>query len=430
MVESSIEPLLAAKLAEINCSQLEPILVKLGCYSAEEAKALSDDALEAEGVTLVQRCLLAEAAAEISGTEASAPRASYKRGGSGIKKSSSLLKKPSEMGVKQPDAAVLAEGQPRDLGSSAPSRKWTSFRKRSVQQTSARNSAASSFVLHPPRTRSADVPWVRANTLQRAVELIENGKVAVRCGGADFYKPTMTESGPQDYEPQSSEDSVGICFISKALQQSRTLRHLDLSGCELSKTSSDELAQALKVNRSLWHLDLSGSLIGPAGARALAEVLKSNRSIRHLSLRDNALGTEGADAVAEILRMNGSIQHLDLSHNELGAEGGRKIAEALRPNQTLVHLNLGYNGIGAEGGCAIAVALCSKGHVKHLDLTHNDIGSEGGRAIAKAIQGNPNYTLQSLELKGNRLDKPDMRAISNAFRLNRTNCFQRPSPYY
>eukprot|EP01028_Stygiella_incarcerata_P001294 TRINITY_DN12141_c0_g1_i4.p1 TRINITY_DN12141_c0_g1~~TRINITY_DN12141_c0_g1_i4.p1 ORF type:complete len:513 (-),score=116.05 TRINITY_DN12141_c0_g1_i4:27-1565(-) len=118
------------------------------------------------------------------------------------------------------------------------------------------------------------------------------------------------------------------------------LEVLGLGGGTFCSEDVRHLAHCLEHNVHLRELDLSRTEnIDSAGWTAIAEMLKKNRTLRSLNLSGCNMGDEGCTKIAKALCENRSLRSIDLS--EIGIEVGtscKELSLMMKTNQTLHEL--------------------------------------------------------------------------------------------
>jgi Ran GTPase-activating protein (RanGAP) involved in mRNA processing and transport len=248
--------------------------------------------------------------------------------------------------------------------------------------------------------------------------------------------------------PQLAHDGSGRA-LAAVLRGHRTVRHLDLNGCDLTAADVSVVASALLTPRTLadgsrspaalTSLALSfNPSIGAAGAAALAEALRENHILAKLHLSSCSIGAEGASFLGAVLAAGGGLglEELTLDANGIGDEGAREIAEALRKDNHTISLELSGNGIGALGIEAIARAITPApseptattlqgwpsiepraSALRSLNLHSNDAGDGGAAALAEMLR--QNTKLGSLGLWDNGVSRVGAQALLEALDANR-----------
>ena len=201
-------------------------------------------------------------------------------------------------------------------------------------------------------------------------------------------------------------DELALATIEHVLQPGHNLEHLHLQ--LRRKLRSTSILPALQENRTLTHLNLSGTSIGIPGAKALGNVLQSNCTLTHLSLPGNKIGHIGAEALAKGLQSNDVLVHLNIEGNWIGDQGAVALSQALKSNQTLTYLNVADNPfrvsflesdfdhldgvIGDSGITAIAHSLRSNCSLTYLDLQGNYSSDSGFTVLGESLQSNCTLT--------------------------------------
>ena len=122
-------------------------------------------------------------------------------------------------------------------------------------------------------------------------------------------------TGSEFAEVWRAEESLeGAVVLAEAIGYCRSLKTLDMSGCEV-------------ISAEGWDV-------------LLREGVAKSVSLTDLNLSHNCLGGVGGKAVGKALRVNTVLRTLDLSGNDLGEVGGKAVGEAQRVNTVLQTLNL------------------------------------------------------------------------------------------
>lgn len=216
----------------------------------------------------------------------------------------------------------------------------------------------------------------------------------------------------------------GIQSVAKVVRKSHTLVHLNVGmnqfcGGEGFQTFCD----ALKDNQSLRHLNLSCNAIFK-GSGFLALALSRNVSLRHLDLSECQLRDDALEVLLEALPRNPSLLYLSLRGNQLRDEDAESVGRMLVCSTVLQGLNLSENSIGPLGGVHLARGLDSNSSLLSLDLCANKLGPMGTSPIFTSLQYR-NRTLTSLNLRRNDLDDcvaERTSAVANILRHNFVLC--------
>eukprot|EP00961_Rhodomonas_salina_P049881 669998-Rhodomonas_salina.4 len=190
----------------------------------------------------------------------------------------------------------------------------------------------------------------------------------------------------------------GAANLGRALGGCRTLRHLDLGENRLDPQSAQVMASAL-LTCPLQYLDMRSNNIGVEGARSIAQALQQSRTITHLNFARNWACAAGAESLATALSHSESLTYIDLSSNSLYENGVLALA-LLSTCPNLKHLNLAMNFFGDEGAGSLSRWIRKCKALEHLDLSSNGFLSTGAASLAEALA----YctALSHLDVSGNR----------------------------
>jgi hypothetical protein len=156
----------------------------------------------------------------------------------------------------------------------------------------------------------------------------------------------------------------------------------------------------------------------PPGILLLADALKTNGTLLHLDVRGNSIRNDGAIALGALLKVNCILQSCSLEWNCVGIfdSGMHALAESLTFNQTLQSLDLRNNKVSGTGAAMLAKALRHNTALRRLDLRWNAIGTTGARAFIDLLK--VNIVLHELELTGNDVSEDALRAVTASLLKN------------
>ncbi|XP_023579179.1 NACHT, LRR and PYD domains-containing protein 1-like [Octodon degus] len=132
-------------------------------------------------------------------------------------------------------------------------------------------------------------------------------------------------------------------YLCETLRDTRCyLETLWLASCSLTAEGCKDLAISISTNHRLINLDLSFNMITDSGARHLCQTLGSPQSkLQRLQLVNCGLTSRCCKNLASLLSSNPSLMELDLQQNDLSTHGVQQLFEGLRhPNCRLTLLCL------------------------------------------------------------------------------------------
>ncbi|NKI93661.1 hypothetical protein [Rhizobacter sp. SG703] len=212
--------------------------------------------------------------------------------------------------------------------------------------------------------------------------------------------------------------------IGELLKANKTLQSLGLQGSQEGGLMQMEchcicsIAKALEENSSLQALDLGINVINFEGAVAIASMLKSNKTLIDLNLRFSTLD-RGFRTLCKALKSNTTLERLNLSGQALDDKRQAALASLLKANRSLRHLDVS-NGIGAKDTTCSAPfyeALSSNITLRSLKITIRSRQVVG--ALATLLR-NPKSHLESIDLRGPRLDAEAVDILTKAVQNNQT----------
>ncbi|XP_070396258.1 protein NLRC3-like [Dermacentor albipictus] len=131
---------------------------------------------------------------------------------------------------------------------------------------------------------------------------------------------------------QSLGNNVSLFAVSEALQANTSLLELHIGQCD---TRFEPLFEALIANKTLKHLDLNGCNINGSNAESLATALRSNVGLKKLELKDAHVDADSMVTLAHGLETNSALELLDLRDNTATVRAINTFCRMLRNNKTI-----------------------------------------------------------------------------------------------
>ncbi|CAF4040348.1 unnamed protein product [Adineta steineri] len=227
----------------------------------------------------------------------------------------------------------------------------------------------------------------------------------------DICRLTRTSSNKTNEEAE--QEALVILDLSKCnisdntvqdladvLKQDNTCVTLNLSNNSIQDIGAQYLANMLEHNTTLNAIDLSGNRIGDLGAQFLVECLKHNTTLMGLNLNGNS--GQSCLVVEAILKLrtDRTLTTLDISNNRIGNMGVEILANYLKFNTTITVLNISNTNIDDTGVQCVANLLKDDKILNSIDLSNNLIEDQGARYLLESLE--QNTTLLTLKLGKNK----------------------------
>lgn len=184
-----------------------------------------------------------------------------------------------------------------------------------------------------------------------------------------------------------------------------------LFGMKISDAMS--LAKCVKATDTLTSLVLPCNMIDDDLLRMLMTGLVHNQTITHLDLSHNKITNHGVRLLSKIIGSKSVIMSLNLCDNQIHKDGGKYLGRALKRNDSLIDLNLRLNRLDDEGGRMLFEGLRNNTSVTYLNVCSNAMKGEAAKALAVCL-ANPDSSLVSIDMSGNRLNETDADLIKDA----------------
>ena len=189
------------------------------------------------------------------------------------------------------------------------------------------------------------------------------------------------------------------CAIEKMLNVNRTLKRLNLSGCELDTAVTTSIFRSLEHNTSLEELDLSeNSQLGDSKAVgcAIERMFSVNQTLKQLTLCSCELDTAVTTSIFRSLGHNIGLEELDLSENNQVGDSeavGCAIERMLNVNRKLRVLNLQGCGITDAIAKHISTGLINSRPLVALDIEPCTLSVSCAVSLHKQVVTHPSVKI-------------------------------------
>ena len=174
--------------------------------------------------------------------------------------------------------------------------------------------------------------------------------------------------------------------FANALFVNKTLKTLDLSGCNISSTNMEYISHALKSNTKLQTLNLNGNKLSMNAAHDLSFMILNNTNLNSLFLNNCFNKMKNSIPIINILDES-TIINLQLGHNASGINM-KKLISVVSQMQFIQSLSLEKNNINNNDLLMLSDFFANTTKLRDLNLNCNKINSDGVKIIANIISKN------------------------------------------
>ncbi|CAH8552299.1 unnamed protein product [Schistosoma bovis] len=211
-----------------------------------------------------------------------------------------------------------------------------------------------------------------------------------------------------------------INHLCHMLRENTFITNLNLSENHLTSKSAEYLCETLALSTELLQLNLRKNLFDDISGKFFSELITTTRKLKYMNISYNDLGELSCQYIGKALPQATTLTEFDLSWNRLGRGKMNIFGKGLAENINLKHLNLSANGIGPKKGCTdLAYALKNNLTLETLDLRDNRINPEGSVLLSKGFY--VNSTLTCLRMARNPMQTAGCYAILTGV-LKNPNC--------
>ncbi|CAH8556032.1 unnamed protein product [Schistosoma rodhaini] len=207
--------------------------------------------------------------------------------------------------------------------------------------------------------------------------------------------------------------------IFSSISNSLNITQLDLTNSCLDDECINHLCHMLRENTFITNLNLSENHLTSKSAEYLCETLASSTELLQLNLRKNLFDDIAGKFFSELITTTRKLKYMNISYNDLGELSCQYIGRALPQAMTLIEFDLSWNRLGRGKMNIFGKGLAENIYLKHLNLSANGIGPKKGCTdLAYALRNN--VTLETLDLRDNRINPEGSVLLSKGFYVNST----------
>ena len=177
-------------------------------------------------------------------------------------------------------------------------------------------------------------------------------------------------------------------LLCKHLENTPTLKILDLSDNSLTKVFLRQLVKTLQTKAFLESLSLAKNKLDVHCDDLLQLLVRNVHSLKNLNLSENPLKDSALRPIAEALVFNENIVSIDLSDTLMRDASAVEFAEVIMRNKCLRQLYLNSNKITDASSVDIAKALSKNNTLTTLGLRNNEMRDDTAQAMMEALQQN------------------------------------------
>ena len=157
-----------------------------------------------------------------------------------------------------------------------------------------------------------------------------------------------------------------VIIMSAVIKSNAKLEHSNLSQYGVSEIGFLSILSGMNQTCTLKYLDVSSNKINENVAKQLTNVVSSNRNMNHLNISNTNL--EFIQLFSTLFGTNINLKHLDLSHSLIESQDFEALAKLLKGSTTMEHLDLSWTLLQEAGVHAIFSVLINKTSLHHLNL--------------------------------------------------------------
>ncbi|XP_065918838.1 protein NLRC5-like [Dysidea avara] len=158
------------------------------------------------------------------------------------------------------------------------------------------------------------------------------------------------------------------------------LQRLSLSKCHLQENGLIEILKCVK--NSLEHFDVSFNLISDTSAKFVADVIQKNKDLGHLDLSNCQLNEKGLTLILKAVKSAQKLKFIDIKCNLVSNTIAEELALFMSDNHMLEHICLADCAIQEKGFLKIANAL--QRNLFHFDVNSNCITKNVATTLARS----------------------------------------------
>ena len=190
----------------------------------------------------------------------------------------------------------------------------------------------------------------------------------------------------------------GFWAIIKALQQTVSLKYLDLNGNAVTNKVGNELVNLLSVTNTLEYANLSNCQLKEKMVLRICATLSNMTSLKCLNLGGCKLNSEAVSTIRNIIEQNVFLEHLILP--KCCIECSQLISMLVVRPEAMKHISFGFNLSSSQpGATTISDGKCKLTRIEFIDFSSCNLQRAEISTICKIIS--TTRTLRHLNLSDN-----------------------------
>lgn len=207
-----------------------------------------------------------------------------------------------------------------------------------------------------------------------------------------------------------------VITLFEAVGRNDTIEEFSLRHCRICSRSAESLGILVRHQRSIKELRLVDSVILGDTLHPLAEGLVTNKTLERLFLVNCEIGAKEASFLGSRVAQSTTLKELHLSENNLGDDGVLKLCSGIQSNCSLTTLDLRSNNIGSKGALALETLIVRHRSLTHLYVGCNRLGCAGVASLATGLAQSSNILV--LDLSDNGIEASGAEALARTLSFN------------
>ena len=190
--------------------------------------------------------------------------------------------------------------------------------------------------------------------------------------------------------------------FSNLLSQTTALQCLKMDGCGLSKTAS------LNVIRTLTFLDLSNNPISDLHAGDVADLIANNISLQNINISNCGFDSSGILKITKVLKQFTNVRVLDFGSNHMSGHleyVAEEMVGVITSNKGLEHIHLPHCQFHDKDMKKLFEVMKNVPSLKCVDINYNEISSTLSNHVRPLLENGVAIKVIKLSLSQNQLDQ-------------------------
>ena len=227
-------------------------------------------------------------------------------------------------------------------------------------------------------------------------------------------KQFVQRSNVYCYTP--SKEVLSFSLLLSVIGNNNFLEHLNISNCKANEDELIEIAKSMPSFLLIKHLNISGNNITDSVSNHMAHAIRSNPGLECISVSNCCLSEHGLIVIFNALSDLNGLLHIDISMNRIGGRAAKELTNTFSKNMLLTYLSVHKCDLNVEDCIKIMTSLKKHNFLAHLDFSGNETNDDIAFTLPLIISNNP--ALKYLDISHCNVTEQGIKLIANSLKCH------------